>query len=257
MIIKSLQNPTVKAVVKLRESRERRKLGQFLIDGNAEIERAIANGIDVLKVFVEADATHSVEFQSISDRLQLVSPDVLDRLSYGGKGAEPVAIARTPNLSLAEIELGPHSLVLVLDRIEKPGNLGACLRTSVACGADAVILTNPVCEVYNPNTIRSSRGAVFTIPIAVSTTQQLIDEARQIGLGVWGARVDGDKELWSCDFRQGSAIVFGNEALGLGDDWRHAEVKSFQIPMSARMDSLNVSISTAVTLYEAVRQRRD
>jgi len=254
-VISSLQNPTIKSVVRLRDARGRRKAGEFLIDGNAEIGRAIAAGYELSMVFVEAGERVPAELQRLAVPLQPVTQAVLEKISYGERGAAPVAVARTPLLPLSGLKLSRSSLVLVLDRIEKPGNLGACLRTSAACGVDAVILTDPVCEVFNPNTLRSSRGAVFTLPLAIASVAELFELAQSLSLKVWAARVDGSVELWDCDFSSGCAVVFGSESEGLGDAWRREQVQSFQIPMSARMDSLNVSISTAVTLYEAVRQR--
>lgn len=254
-VISSLQNPTIKSVVRLRDARGRRKAGEFLIDGNAEIARAIAAGYELALVFVEAGERVPAELQRLAVPLQPVTRAVLEKISYGERGAAPVAVARTPALPLSRLELSSSSLVLVLDRIEKPGNLGACLRTSAACGADAVILTDPVCEVFNPNTLRSSRGAVFTLPLAIASVDELFELAQSVGLKLWAARVDGSVGLWDCDFRGGCAVVFGSESKGLGDAWRREQVQPFQIPMTARMDSLNVSISTAVTLYEAVRQR--
>jgi TrmH family RNA methyltransferase len=254
-VISSLQNPTVKSVVRLRDARGRRQANEFLIDGNTEILRAIAAGLDLSIIFVEAGEGLPLELQRCEVPVQPVTRAVLEKISYGERGAAPVAVARTPDLPLSRLKLSSTALVLVLDRIEKPGNLGACLRTSAACGADAVILTNPVCEVFNPNTIRASRGAVFTLPVAIASVDELLQLAKGVGLKPWAARVDGSSSLWDCDFTGGSLVVFGSESQGLGDDWRREPVHSFQIPMSPRMDSLNVSISTAVTLYEAVRQR--
>ncbi len=256
LVISSLQNPTIKSAVRLRDARGRRKASEFLIDGNAEIARAIAAGYEVSVVFVEAGEKLPAELQRSAAPFQSVTRAVLEKLSYGERGAAPVAVARTPALPLSQLKLSPASWVLVLDRTEKPGNLGACLRTSAASGVDAVILTDPVCEVFNPNTIRSSRGAVFTLPMAIASVEELLDFAQTLGLKMWAARVDGSSSLWDCDFTGGCAVIFGSESQGLGDDWRQEQVHAFQIPMSARMDSLNVSISTAVTLYEAVRQRR-
>lgn len=250
--IESLQNPRIKHAVHLRQAKTRRKSQEFLIDGAVEIARAIAGGIELKSIYY-SNTSQLDPSLAANKWLQRVSDPVLAKISYGQQNA-PVAIAATPQRPLSNLSLRDSSLVLVLDRIEKPGNLGACLRSASACGADAVVLTNPVCELFNPNTIRASRGAVFSLPIAVSTVKEFRTSAATVGLRLIAARVDGEKSLWDCDFRVGSAIVFGSEAEGLGDDWKDG-AGSFQIPMHARVDSLNVSISAAVTLYEAIRQR--
>ncbi len=263
--IQSMQNPRIKQAVKLREGRARRKSAEFLIDGATEILRAVEHGWRVTTIFVEDAVELSPELEKAvgwlrarepqARPLQPVAAALLAKLSYGERQAAPVAIATTPSLPLSAIELMSSSLVLVLDRIEKPGNLGACLRTAAACGVQAVILTNPIGDLFNPNTIRSSRGAIFTVPLAIARPEELLDAAAACHLPLYTARVDGPRTLWECDLRGGSAVVVGNEAAGLGDDWIAPGLQAFRIPMSDRCDSLNVSISAAVTLYEAVRQR--
>jgi TrmH family RNA methyltransferase len=264
-VLQSMQNPRVKHAIRLRDSRFRRRSGEFLIDGLIEIERARAAGIALGTVFVlDGDPSTSQRLLATAPQnalpLQPVSEVILQRMSYGEQSAKPVAIARTPRLELSHLRLTNRSLVLVLDRIEKPGNLGACLRTASACGIDAVVLTDAVCEVFNPNTIRASRGTVFSVPMAQCTAGEFVAQARSLELPLAAARIDGKADLWQCDFRGGSAIVFGNEAEGLGDEWRTYEEQgqchSFRIPMHAQVDSLNVSTSAAVALYEALRQRR-
>lgn len=249
--IESLQNPRIKHAVHLRQARTRRNSGEFLIDGAAEISRALAAGIALKTIFFSNRLQLSPELAN-SALLQAVSGQVLQKISYGNQQA-PVAIADTPQSPISNLKLTSASLVLVLDRTEKPGNLGACLRSASACGVDAVVLTNPVCELFNPNSIRASRGAVFSVPIAIATVSEIRALSDSLGLQLLAARVDGQHTLWNRDFRVGTLVVFGSEAQGLGSDWDG--VDSFQIPMQDRVDSLNVSISAAVTLYEAIRQR--
>ncbi|MEZ6138078.1 MAG: TrmH family RNA methyltransferase [Pirellulaceae bacterium] len=257
--IVSLQNSRIKYALKLRSSRARRKTGEFLIDGSLEIRRAMAAQVQIKSIFVSDDSyQNQPEPFSSCDCLQPVSDKVLAKLSYGEQAAAPVAIATTPTRSLAQLSLSSTSLVLVLDQIEKPGNLGACLRTAAACDVDAVVISNPICELFNPNTIRASRGAIFSLPIAECHSGEFQKLASSLRLPILTARVDGSSSLWDCDFRTGAAVVFGNEAHGLGDDWceESKNLKAFRIPMHAGVDSLNISISAAVTLYEAKRQRR-
>ncbi len=254
--ITSVHNPRVKQAIGLRNARERRRSGQCLIDGEREISLALAAGLSVTTIFVSEGWSVPDEWLRLGV-VQRVGPRVMDKLSYGERHDLPVAVAQTPSHAADSLQLPPSCLLLVLDRIEKPGNLGACLRTAIACGVDAVILNSPICELYNPNTIRSSRGALFQTRIAITHTAELLDLAGQHSIRLLTARVDGEQGLWDCDFRGNTAVVFGNEAEGLGDDWRVDRVRSFQIPMrDAGVDSLNVSISAAVTLYEAMRQRQ-
>ncbi len=252
--IESLHNPRIKHALKLRSARARRKSGEFLIDGATEIRRALAAGIEITTIYcVSTEQLHGP--LPAPGGLQLVSERVLVKLSYGEQSAAPVAVAKTPPLPLAALPLHSSSLVLVLDGIEKPGNLGACFRTAAACGVDAVVLTNPICELFNPNAIRASRGTVFSVASALSNPLEFRQLALELGLPVFAARVDGENRLWDCPFERGAAIVFGSEACGLQDDWLGDHLSTFRIPMAAEVDSLNVSISAAVTLYEAVRQR--
>lgn len=255
--IESLQNPRVKQALRLREAAQRRKLGRFLIDGRREIELAAAAGIELDTVFVSPDESWQCPAGLGPEIRQPVASKVLERISYGERQAEPVAVAVTPDFPLSRITWRPPQMLLVLDRTEKPGNLGACLRTAAAAGVGAVVLTDPVCEPWNPNAIRASRGNLFTLPLAVSTRQDFMEFCRQQHLPCWLARVDASSHsLWEQDFTGGGAIVFGNEAEGLGPAWQGPELQSFSIPMRGAPDSLNLSISAAVTLYEALRQRR-
>lgn len=262
--ISSHQNPRVREVCRLRESRQRRKSGLFLVDGEKEILEAARAGLQFQAIYCTTEGAgsadgladlrkYNVDFEHV---VTLVTQDVLERLSYGQHTARPVAVAQTPELSLEQLSLNSTSRLLVLDRTEKPGNVGACLRTAAACGVDAVVLTDPICELHNPNTIRASRGAIFRIPVAEATSGELIQRCGELSIPISAARVDGQASVWDCELGSGFAIVFGNEADGLGRDWDRAGVGSFVIPMQHDTDSLNLSISCAVTLYESVRQRR-
>jgi len=254
-IIESLQNPRIKQVAKLRDAAARRQTGRFLIDGWREMELALQAGIQIESVFVSQQLPLPPT-APIHTLLQYVSPKVLERISYGQRHDVPVALAMTPAFELAAVTWQPPQILLVLDRTEKPGNLGACLRTASAAGVAAVILTDPVCEPCNPNTIRASRGCLFSLPLAVTTRSEFQDFCRQRHITCFTARVDATLDVWQQDFSAGGAIVFGSEAHGLGAEWAGPAMHSFTIPMHGAPDSLNLSISTAITLYEAVRQRR-
>ena len=268
--IESLQNDRIKYAARLRDATLRRKQGRFLIDGWKEIELVSRQGIQIDAIYFADQQDYTRELLAgsvprLASILQPVSAKVLERISYGQRVQAPVAVAVTPRFELSQIVWQSPQIFLVLDRTEKPGNLGACLRTAAAAGAAAVILTDPICEPCNPNTIRASRGSLFTIPLAVTTQADFAAYCQRWQLPCFAARVDATTELWELDFALGGALIFGNEAHGLDDSWcrsAHAEaaarakVQSFIIPMRGSPDSLNLSISAAVTLYEAVRQQR-
>ncbi len=264
--IESLQNDRIKQVVRLRDASARRKAGRFLIDGWREIELAAKHGVAIETIYFDSptDSRHerlSIQVDLSDTTLQPVSPKVLERISYGQRDQAPVAVAITPQFELQRLQWQAPQIVLVLDRTEKPGNLGACLRSASAAGVAAVILTDPVCEPCNPNTIRASRGSLFTVPLAVTTRAEFQAYSRHYRIPSFAARVTASTELWDQDFTSGGAFLFGSEAHGLDHDWfppapNNGLHHDFIIPMRGSPDSLNLSISTAITLYEAVRQQR-
>ncbi len=263
--IESVHNLRIKQTLRLRDARVRRQTGRFLIDGEREIALACQHGFQVETIYVpaktveqaidpmEVRGAYPAEFEHC---VQPVSAAVLAKLSYGQRDAAPVAVALLPERPLSRFVWRAGELLLVLDQTEKPGNLGACLRTASACGVSSVILTDPVCEPYNPNAIRASRGAIFAIELLSTTREEFQTCCQTQGIPMFAARVDASEELWQKDFLNGGAVLFGSEALGLGDGWNRPEYSGFRIPMHGASDSLNLSISAAVTLYEAVRQRR-
>lgn len=256
MIIGSTHNPKIKQTVQLRRASQRRKQGLFLIDGWREIELAHAAGIPLKTVFYATPNESAVPLEHLSKVGIQVTDEVLEKIGYGQRTDSPVAVAQTPELSLERLGAGLGT-ILVLDRTEKPGNLGACIRSAIATGASAIILTNPICEVFNDNAIRASRGAIFSIPLAVTTPQKLLEWCSRHSRKLHAAIVDAPKSLWDQDLSGITTFLFGNESVGLGDEWpRENPVIPFQIPMAeGAVDSLNLSISAAVTLFEAVRQR--
>lgn len=251
--IESPQNKLVKRTLQLRRSSQRRESHQFLIDGEKEILVAAKHKIVIERVFYDKPAAWTSQFSR--DRLTCVTSPILERLSYGQKAASPVAVARTPKLSLERLKLSKQDLVLVLDRTEKPGNIGACLRTAAAAGVTATVLTDPICDVFNPNVIRASRGAVFSLPIAVSSRLEFTEFCETHNLSIFCARVQATQNVWQCPLARGAVIVFGNEATGLEAAWDSPGTQAFTIPMHDATDSLNLSNSAAITLYEAFRQR--
>jgi TrmH family RNA methyltransferase len=233
----------------------------MLIDGAREIALAWQAGIELETIFVGNDesslaAMLAVCGSDIAPLLQPVSAKVLEKICYGQRATAPVAVAITPQRKLSAWRWSAPELWVVFDQTEKPGNLGACMRTASACGVAGVILSDPVCEPFNPNAIRASRGTIFTVPLLVTSRDEFQASCRDQVIPVWTARVEARESLWSEDFRGGGAIVFGSEANGLGSHWRGSGCRDFTIPMKGASDSLNLSISAAVTMYESLRQRQ-
>lgn len=259
--ITSRQNERVKEAAKLRLRRQRERQGRFVIDGGRELLRALDAGIEVIEAFVcetlgDDDARLAAERIAQSGAvLATVTPEVFDKLCFGQRAGGVVAVARTPRRMLAELKLPAAPLVAVLEGVEKPGNVGAVLRSADGAGLDAVIVADPRTDLFNPNTIRASLGTVFGAGVCAATS----DEARAwllaLGVPMFTARVEAAKLYSEVDYRSGAAIVLGSEADGLSERWTGGEVTAIGLPMRGIADSLNVSATAAVVFYEAQRQR--
>ncbi|MCO8124292.1 RNA methyltransferase [Stieleria sp. TO1_6] len=263
IVLTSTSNPTVKHLVKLRDNRARRKAGRLLVDGWRETQRAIESGLRPIGVYLADGFAPQTEAQrwvcrAAADQLCPVAESVLQKIAYGQSSRGVVAEFAAPDSGLEQLTLPAGGLVLVLDHLEKPGNVGAAFRSADAAGASAVILTPQHCDRFNPNTIRSSLGTVFSVPSAVADQAQAKHWLSQQGYRVLAARVESSRPMWDSDLTGSVAIVIGSEADGLGDNWQsddQVQVDGIHIPMSGRADSLNASVSAAVLLYEAARQR--
>ena len=258
--ISSAQNPKIKKLLALQQkSSERRSEGLFVVEGRRELEHCIEVGYEVDSVFYCPDiigrsADPAVDFPK-GAKLFEVSAFVYDKIAYRAGTEGVIAEVRTRNLQLADLKLGENPLIIVLESVEKPGNLGAVLRSADAGGADAVIVCDPLTDLYNPNLIRSSIGAIFTVPCVACNSAECIDFLKARGIKIFTAQLQDSKLYYDTDFRGGSAIVMGTESTGLTDIWRKAADAHIRIPMLGRLDSLNVSVSAAILLFEAVRQR--
>lgn len=264
LVISSGHNPRVRAALALREGRERRRQGRLLIDGSREIARAIAAGVVVREAFVAretVDAAGTVALEALravreggADVVD-VTPGVLARLAYGDRDEGIVVVAEIPDVALDRLALPARPLVAVIERVEKPGNLGAILRSADGAGVDAVIVADAATDPWHPNTIRASLGTLFTLPLAVATATQTAAWLADRGVGVVAAVVDAPLRYTDADLTRGVAIVVGSEADGLSSTWRGAGITAVHIPMLGMVDSLNVSVSAALLFYEARRQR--
>ena len=261
--ITSRQNPRVKDAVRLRTGRGRQRQGRFLVDGPREIVRAVAAGIRCVEAFVcetlyDPKTTPAVleTLRAAGAELLPVTPEVFAKVCFGDRDQiGVVVVAETPRRTLAELSLPTAPLVAVLEGIEKPGNLGAILRSADAAGVDAVIVADGRTDLFNPNTIRASLGTVFRPNVVEASTQDAIDWLRQRKLTIVAARPDAEQLYTAVDLRSGAAIVLGSEAAGLSASWQEVDALAVRLPMRGLADSLNVSTTAAVLFYEALRQR--
>lgn len=259
--ITSTKNPRVKAALELRDRRGREQVRATLVDGVREIARALAGGARVRELFVDetrlrGDAPMVVDrARSAGADIVAASGSVLDRLAYGERSEGLVAVVAMPDTAVERLVLPADPLVVVLEGVEKPGNLGAVLRSADGAGADAVIVADPRTDIFNPNAIRASLGTIFTVPVASGTSAQVRARLERDGLRIHAARVDGSVPYTDADLTGPVALVLGSEAGGLTDAWAGDDVTPVHLPMLGIADSLNVSITAAVLLYEARRQR--
>ena len=260
--ISSLQNARVKQVVALsQKSSERRKRGLFVVEGLRELLHCLRHGYQAESLYICDDVAHDDaemdELMGLAGEGAVfhVTAAVYGKMAYreGTEGVLGVIHARSA--SLKDLSLSAVPLVVVAEGVEKPGNLGAILRSADAANADAVIFCDALTDLYNPNVIRSSIGAVFTVPCAVATSAECIQFLQSKGIQILTAQLQDSEVYYDTDMRCATAIVMGTESTGLTDQWRDAAQRHIRIPMLGSLDSLNVSVSTAILLFEAVRQR--
>ena len=262
MAISSRHNTRFRDALALRDARERRRRRELLLDGAREITRALDGGLAVREAWVAPERVHSdaareaiVALGRAGTEIVEAAPELLDRLAYGDRDEGVVAIVAAPPTELDRLSLPADPLVAVLDGVEKPGNLGAVVRSADGAGVDAVVLTDPASDPWNPNAIRASMGTLFGMPLAVSTAPEAIAWLRAREVSIVTARVDADLDYDRIDLRSGVAVVLGSEAAGLGQVWTGPDVTAVRVPMLGRADSLNVSATAAILFYEARRQR--
>ena len=253
--ITSAQNPKIKQLLLLQEkSRARREQGLFVVEGRRELEHCLAAGFVPRSIYYCPEIAGPL---SLPPCQLLEVPAALYRKIAYREGTEGiVATVEARERTLESLTLPENPLVMVLESVEKPGNLGAVLRSADAAGADAVIFCDPLTDLYNPNLIRASVGAVFTVPLAAAPSEQVIPWLKARGIRILTAQLQDSSLYYETDMRAGTALVMGTESVGLSERWRAAADARIRIPMNGRLDSLNVSVSAAILLYEAVRQRQ-
>jgi TrmH family RNA methyltransferase len=260
--ISSTQNPLIKQLVALQEKgRQRKKTGTFVLEGQKELRLAVAGGYIIDSLLFAPHLINPSELEALCGQIQhqvqmiSLSPEVYAKLAYRGSTEGIMAVAHAKNHDLTDLQLGDQPLVLVAEAPEKPGNIGALLRTAEAAGVDAVIIANPRGDLYNPNIIRSSVGAVFTSQIAIAPSAEVIDFLKQNHIRIYGAALTASVPYTQIDFTAATAIVVGTEATGLSPIWLEHSDQNIIIPMQGQIDSMNVSVSAAILIFEACRQR--
>ncbi len=282
--VTSAANPKIKQLLQLQEkSKLRRERGLFVVEGRREIEHCLEGGFHIRTLFVcpeiageaaisgafartvtptgmpvgdpDGSRSDAEEMATLPEMVVELPESLYRKVAYRDSTAGVIAEVEYKSLGLEDLALGDNPLIVVLEAVEKPGNLGAVLRSADAAGADAVIVCDPLTDLYNPNLIRASVGAVFTVPTVVASSEELIPWLKERGIRILTAQLQDSSLYYDYDMKGGTALVMGTESTGLSERWRQAADAHIRIPMLGRLDSLNVSVSAAILLFEAVRQR--
>ena len=256
--ITSAQNPFIKSLVLLQEkAKARKQSGTFLIEGIREIELAIKGNYEIETILICFEVIEKSFNPSIFQSLNTIeiSKEVYQKLAYRDTTEGIIAVAKTKSHQLLDLQLPENPLILVMESIEKPGNIGAMLRTCDAAKVDAVIIANPKTDLYNPNMVRSSVGCLFTNQIATASTEETIGFLQQNKINFYSATLQNSTSYHTQNFTKPTALVVGTEATGLTEPWREKATQNIIIPMQGEIDSMNVSVAAAILLFEAKRQR--
>ena len=256
LLISSPQNPRIKRLVLLQQrSQQRRSEQRIVVEGARELQHCINAGFKVESVFY-CPTLFDIEKLQVTDFEPVeVTPQVYEKIAYRGSTEGVIAIVEPRFLSLSHIDLGDAPLIVVLEGVEKPGNIGAVLRSADAAQATAVVVCDPLTDLYNPNLIRSSLGSIFTVPCVACSSLECIKFLKENNIKILTAQLQDSELYYHTPMRGATAIVMGTESTGLTQAWREAATAHIRIPMRGMLDSLNVSVSAAILLFEAVRQR--
>ncbi len=268
-VVRSHSNPKVRRLTKLRDNRARRQAKRVLVDGWREVGRALSAGLKLCGLYLcteefeKTQASGNAQQKQILQQsiqlggLTLVTDALLSKIAFGQSPRGVVAEFEEPKSDLQSLPLAKIPLLLILDRIEKPGNIGAIFRSADAAGVDAILLCDCT-DRFNPNAIRNSQGAIFHVPSAVGNEREITGFLENHHIQPLAARVESSELLWETELTKPTAIIFGNEADGLRDRWQRSSsgpIRGIRIPMNGKTDSLNVSVTAAVIAMEASRQR--
>lgn len=259
-MITSLQNPAIKNIVKLSKSKERKEQQLFMIEGARELSLALQSGYRPEAVYVCREMFEKTKYPDLLGSLPKeivfdISLPVFSKIAYRENSDGIVALAKPKPHGLSDLKLSKNPFLILLESVEKPGNLGAILRTADAAAVDAVIVCDPQTDLYNPNVVRSSVGGLFTVQTAICSSEEAFAWLQAHHISSFAAELQAAEFYQKTDFTQPSAIVMGTEADGLSGFWLNNATKRIKIPMRGKIDSLNVSVSTAVLTFEAMRQR--
>ncbi len=260
-MITSLQNSSIKNIVKLyKSSKERRDQQLFVIEGARELSLALQSNYSIKSVYVCREMFINTKYPDVLDTLPDnaifdISSSVFEKIAYRENTDGIVALAEPRQHSLSNIKLSDNPFIIILESVEKPGNLGAVLRTADAAAVDAVVVCDNQTDLYNPNVIRSGVGCLFTLQTAICSSEEALEWLKANNINVYAAELNGASQYNKVDYTTPSAIVMGTEADGLTDFWINNAKERIKIPMRGKIDSLNVSVSTAIITFEAMRQR--
>jgi TrmH family RNA methyltransferase len=259
--ISSLQNNRIKNIHKLStKARERKEQGLFIIEGARELSLAVMGNYLLDSVYICPELFERTDYPEVirsisSDIVYEVSETVFQKIAYREGSDGILALAKPKNNRLENLDVPKNPFFIVLEAVEKPGNLGAILRTADAAKVSGVIVCDPLVDIYNPNVVRSSVGCVFTVPIVVCNNEEALDFFKKNKIQTFAAELKAAQYYQDTDFTSSSAIIMGTEADGLSNFWLNQADKRIKIPMRGAIDSLNVSVSTAIISFEAMRQR--
>ena len=254
--ITSAQNPFIKSLIQLQEkAKVRKQSGSFLIEGMREIELAIKGNYEIETILFLPELVSNNQITKLTANPIEISKEVYQKLAYRDTTEGILAVAKTKSLQLSDLKLRENPLILVMEAIEKPGNIGAILRTCDAAKIDAVIIANPKTDLYNPNIVRSSVGCLFTNQIATGSTEEVIEYLLQKNINFYSATLQNSTSYHTQNYSLPTALVVGTEATGLSEHWRKKATQNIIIPMQGEIDSMNVSVAAAILIFEAKRQR--
>lgn len=257
--ITSVQNPLIKSLIQLQEkSKARKQTGTFLIEGKREIELAQHGNYEIEMVLFLPDFISEKQINNlISKGAQAIeiNKEIYQKLAYRDTTEGILAVAKTKSLLLSDLKLPENPLILIAESPEKPGNIGAILRTADAARLDAVIIADPKSDLYNPNVVRSSVGCLFTNNIATGSTAEIIRFLKEKNIRFFSATLQNSTSYHTQDYTSSTALVVGTEATGLSQPWRDEATQNIIIPMQGAIDSMNVSVAAAILIFEAKRQR--
>ena len=254
-MITSKTNPKIKNLVKLQKASERREQNYILIEGQREIERAQQCGFEIKQLYV-CEPLLREPLRISAGMVETVTEEVFEKVAYREGSDGLIAVAKPKYQNLNEFIPKKDALLIVLETVEKPGNLGAVMRTADAAGVDAVIVADPATDLYNPNAIRASIGCIFSVPVFACSTEECINWLKKNNITIYCTYLKASIDYLDADFRKASALVMGTEATGISQSWVEAADQNIIIPMNGIADSLNVSVTTAIVTFEAIRQRR-